>query len=215
MLSRYLPHKLLAPRGRKKTSITASLVSVYHWFCFHHPPEGPKVVSYILTSLPSFPRSACVLYGLFCRMGRSICFCELDRAAFRPLAKGVLGMRWPRSQSPQRGHYSGFCQLGQQRSCHVPPCVSIPFSLLREGRHPNNPFFGDLFHCNAPRAGRLHLGVCVLYNGPFRESCDRQIERGDQYLHTDASKTPSVLECYYVILFVLWTPTANGLFMDS
>lgn len=63
------------------------------------------------------------------------------------------------------GSKVAFVSLGQQRPCHVPPCVSILFSLLREGHHPNNPFFGDLFHCIAPRAIQLHLGVCVLYNG--------------------------------------------------
>lgn len=115
-----------------------------------------RVVPSSVSSLPSVPHST--------RMAWSVCV----------LASWPL---WPRvfwEFAGRGGSKVSFCALGQQRSCHA----FLLFSLLHERRHPNNPVFGDLFHCNAPRASCRRVRV---YNSPFRQSCDRE---ADQYLRS-------------------------------
>lgn len=96
-------------------------------------------------------------------------------------------------------------------------CLHVCLSSFHSSARAATPTIPSLVTCFiAMRLGPVDfISACVFCIMGRSESHVIGRKRVDQYLHTDASKTPSALECYYVILFVLWTPATNGLFMDS
>ncbi len=180
-MSRYLPHKLLAPWAEIKLLQSQLVYSQFTTGFVSIIALRAMVSERFLTAWRHYlPFPTLLVSSTDCSVEWA------DLFVFVSWTERLPDL-WPRVFWECAGHDrnldSGgtkvaFVSFGQQRSCHVPPCVSILFSLLCEGRHPNNPFFGDLFHCM--RLGPVDfISACVfLYNGPFRESCDRQIESG-------------------------------------